>query len=244
MLGIYKIVNLITKDIYVGSSGNINNRKKRHFSQLNCNNHHCHYLQRAYNKYGKENFELVIIEEMKFPEDYDNVLIGQHLISREQYYIDTLKPKYNSSREAGSTKGIILTKEQREQRRQLNLSGVCYKPIYKLDLNFNVIEEYESVKEACEKTNRASTCITDICKGRTKSRYDYSFCYKKDYPLPEERKFKRKIILQYDNEGNFIKEYPTNADLVNAGFNPAAILRVSKGLSEHSKGFKFKIEYR
>ncbi len=52
-IGTYKIVNKINNKIYYGSSKHI----KKHKSQLKNNKHHCLYLQRAYNKYGANNFE-------------------------------------------------------------------------------------------------------------------------------------------------------------------------------------------
>ena len=55
--GIYKIENKITKDIYVGSSVNLSNRKSRHFKDLEKQIHHSIILQRAVNKYGIKNLE-------------------------------------------------------------------------------------------------------------------------------------------------------------------------------------------
>jgi group I intron endonuclease len=52
--GIYKIVNIINGDIYVGSSVNLEKRKREHFTSLTKNKNHPKLLQRAYNKYGKE----------------------------------------------------------------------------------------------------------------------------------------------------------------------------------------------
>lgn len=53
---IYKIINKKNGKFYVGSTINIDKRKKRHFSDLEKNKHHCLFLQRAYKKYGKESF--------------------------------------------------------------------------------------------------------------------------------------------------------------------------------------------
>ena len=53
---IYKIKNIITNQIYIGSSVNIRSRIKRHFKELKDGKHHSLKLQRSYDKYGKENF--------------------------------------------------------------------------------------------------------------------------------------------------------------------------------------------
>jgi group I intron endonuclease len=61
-IGLYKITLKINGMCYIGSSINIEKRFKQHLSLLN-NNHHTNiYLQRAWNKYGKDNFIFEIIE--------------------------------------------------------------------------------------------------------------------------------------------------------------------------------------
>lgn len=60
--GIYKITNLINNKCYVGQSRNIESRIKKHFSDLEKNIHHSQYLQEDFNKYGKENFSIEILE--------------------------------------------------------------------------------------------------------------------------------------------------------------------------------------
>lgn len=60
--GIYKITCLPTGKIYVGSSINIRSRWESHIGELKRNKHRNLYLQRAWNKYGKENFKFEIIE--------------------------------------------------------------------------------------------------------------------------------------------------------------------------------------
>lgn len=61
--GIYKIVNKLNNKYYLGSSKNFHVRKLKHFNELRKNIHHNIHLQRAFNKYGEENFEFIILEE-------------------------------------------------------------------------------------------------------------------------------------------------------------------------------------
>lgn len=49
-------------------------------------NHHTPYLQHAWNKYGAEAFEFSVLEQC----------LCENLETREQFYIDTLKPAFNS----------------------------------------------------------------------------------------------------------------------------------------------------
>ena len=58
MLGyIYFIVNTTTGKKYIGETINFKERKSKHLSYLRKNSHHSKKLQRAYNKYGENNFE-------------------------------------------------------------------------------------------------------------------------------------------------------------------------------------------
>lgn len=59
---IYKITNKENGKFYIGSTIDIAKRKRAHFRQLKKGEHHCFHLQRAYEKYGKESFELTYKE--------------------------------------------------------------------------------------------------------------------------------------------------------------------------------------
>jgi len=85
--GIYKIINVETMDMYIGSSKNVKRRWIIHKSRLNHNNHHNIYLQRSWMKYGLDKFKFEIIELL----DYDPIL----LFEREAFWISELKPEYN-----------------------------------------------------------------------------------------------------------------------------------------------------
>ena len=60
IIATYKINNNITGKYYYGSSTNVHKRFITHKRKLKNNNHHCVYLQRAYNKYGEQCFEFAI----------------------------------------------------------------------------------------------------------------------------------------------------------------------------------------
>lgn len=76
---IYKITNHTTGKVYIGSSSNIVLRHKKHFKELQYNQHHSPKLQRSWNKYGPKAFSFQIIEFI------DN---QEQLLSKERYYID------------------------------------------------------------------------------------------------------------------------------------------------------------
>jgi group I intron endonuclease len=87
--GIYCIKNTTNNKCYIGSSTHIYYRLRRHKSDLLRKAHANPILQNAYNKYGADSFVVSIIEEC----DPTIVLV------REQYYIDSLLPVYNITKE-------------------------------------------------------------------------------------------------------------------------------------------------
>lgn len=100
--GIYRIRNILNNHIYIGSTNDFYVRKIGHFYLLRTNQHHSIYLQRAFNKYGESNFVFEPIE----------LVVEIDLLTREQWYLDTLQPEYNISKIAGR---IEFTPEIREK---------------------------------------------------------------------------------------------------------------------------------
>ena len=103
--GIYVIENATTHDVYVGSSNDVDKRWKTHFRELSKGTHHSIFLQRAYNKYGRDAFTSFVIEHV-VPE-------RTALIEREQYWIEVIHPTYNMNPLATNNAGIPATPETR-----------------------------------------------------------------------------------------------------------------------------------
>ena len=80
--GIYKIINKVNGKYYVGSSINITDRRwRKHKSCLRYNHHDNKHLQNAWNKYGENNFDFIIIEQIP----------KEKLVEVEQKYLDIAK---------------------------------------------------------------------------------------------------------------------------------------------------------
>ena len=62
MMGTYEIRNKLDGMAYGGSSGNIERRRGDHRRALCRGKHHCIRFQRAWNKYGKDAFEFIVLE--------------------------------------------------------------------------------------------------------------------------------------------------------------------------------------
>jgi group I intron endonuclease len=85
--GIYRWNNLVIGDSYVGSAINLTNRLRNYFSFRLLKSKTLRGKSRINNsllKYGYNKFSIDILEYCE----------PSVLIKREQYYIDTLKPKY------------------------------------------------------------------------------------------------------------------------------------------------------
>lgn len=115
--GIYKIVNQVNNQIYIGSSVNLERRKYNHFKSLLKGCHQNQHLQNAYNLYGKDNFIFEIIEIISF--DVDD--FKHYLLQREQFWIDNLHPNYNIFQTAGSPLGFHHSKETKIKISQTTL---------------------------------------------------------------------------------------------------------------------------
>ena len=82
--GVYKITNNITGEFYIGSSCNIKQRWSQHRNPAAQKRQPNSKLYKDMASYGLDNFTIEVIEET------DN------LKEREQYWIEQLKPSYNS----------------------------------------------------------------------------------------------------------------------------------------------------
>lgn len=106
--GIYRWVNKVNGNTYIGSSVNLGRRFRVYydFSYLSVRiNKAKSRIYSAILKHGYSNFQLDILE----------YCTKENAISREQYYIDLLKPEYNLNSTAGSRLGSILSEETREK---------------------------------------------------------------------------------------------------------------------------------
>jgi group I intron endonuclease len=71
--GIYKIVNRVTGQCYVGQSQRVKKRLKEHFRLLRWGKHTNPHLQNAYNKYGSDAFYGAIEVECKNLDELDQL---------------------------------------------------------------------------------------------------------------------------------------------------------------------------
>jgi hypothetical protein len=86
--GIYAITNMVTREQYIGSSGDIPQRFKQHRWLLQRGLHHAKRLQKAWQAHGESNFQFEVMEQVA----------DLRLLSMlEQTYFDASRPAYNGA---------------------------------------------------------------------------------------------------------------------------------------------------
>lgn len=106
--GIYEIKNRVNGKRYIGSSNNITRRWRQHRHCLRNNRHRNDYLQKAYNKYGEENFTFSVVVET--PVD------GMLQAEADQIALYEWNMLYNLEREPSRpNQGYKLSDEQIEE---------------------------------------------------------------------------------------------------------------------------------
>lgn len=104
---IYKIENLVNGKVYVGQTSNFKARRRNHCNLLIRGSHYNRHLQKSWNKYGKSNFKIYILEQGNYS--------PQELDALEIKYIEKFKthdPQYGYNKTYGGG-GVRHTKETR-----------------------------------------------------------------------------------------------------------------------------------
>lgn len=249
MIGIYGIHNTASDRWYVGQSRHIELRWQEHKNELRNNRHINTHLQRAYNKYGDEVFEWVILEEC-LPEELDELEIAW--IAEK----DGFNNGYNQTIGGGGCSGY---------------SNPNKHPVVIL----NTGEQFESVLKASKEMGISKQKIRRSIKTKT-SYHGYweflpdNFSEEMRLSLLEERKNKNKrkkeprvnpngyhkwseeakrrnkgkngkAVIQMDLSGEYIAEYPSSVMAGEAlGVNHRKIRMVCNGERKKCGGFKWK----
>lgn len=112
--GVYKITNTQNGKCYVGSAIDLEKRKKEHLRMLNRNYHNNNYLQNAWNKYGSNSFDFLVVEKCT----------KEDLLLREQYWIDkenSYESGYNLRPQAANNFGMKHSRQTIKKIKESNL---------------------------------------------------------------------------------------------------------------------------
>lgn len=245
--GIYKIENLINGKIYIGSTNNLKKREYEHFRLLNNNKHHSSFLQRSYNKYGKDSFNFKIVLNCPCEER----------IPIEQYLIDYYQPEYNMSNNAQYPNMIRsqewkdkigdanrLRKYSESQKIKMRDFVVNKKPVYKICPNsFNILGEYESSYEAARQNNCTKSNILSSVNGKCIFTKGFIYCRKEDYSKDfiQSRLNKSKLykpVNQFSLQGELLDTFSTCVQAYEkTGVSNSNISAVVRGKTKTAGGF-------
>lgn len=175
---IYQIRNLINDAVYIGSvlHRDPKHRKHRHFTDLRGGYHHNSHLQRAWNKYGENNFVFEILEEVK-----------GDVLPREQWHLNQRKKNfpanlnYNTCWIAGNCqgrkwskamrkklseahKGIRPTEEAKTKQKE-TWARKCKTPYSFTAPDGTLYNDVRNLREFCRKHNLDMTCLRMLHKG-------------------------------------------------------------------------------
>ena len=111
---VYKITNTITGDFYIGSSNDVKRRWGEHKKPSRWKQCKNNPMYQDMQKYGKDKFVFEILAEVE----------ESFLKEKEQYFIETLKPTYNSNR----ANGWHIERQKKSRKKAVNkyYSQLCF----------------------------------------------------------------------------------------------------------------------
>lgn len=142
--GIYMIFNMVNGHRYIGSSKDVQQRLQSHRALLRNQHHYNPHLQRAWDMYSERSFKYSILE----------FCTPEERIAREQYYVDTLKPEYNISKDIvelppyteESNRKHSETRKQRMATGEIALTHNT--PVYVYWQDGSFVGRWESIRKA------------------------------------------------------------------------------------------------
>ena len=245
--GVYKI-NHLSKDglFYIGSASGTKGSKDcqlgfyrrflEHLRALEQNKHDSKYLQNVVNKYGIEGIRFEILEIV---ETEDRKVI----LEREQHYLDTLKPAYNSSTIARCP--TVPYTEERKKALSIRMKGkalpfeiydIIRNPVYQFTKKGLFIKNYKSIKEASLNVNIDRASISKAASGSRSSAGGYLWSFTNFVNIP-----KSHLIYQYTMDNKLIRTFETLEELRKELklTSSTSIRACFKGKQKQAYGFKW-----
>lgn len=245
--GIYKLYHINKPLIfYIGSaSGTYKGLKYQagfyrrfyqHVRDLERNLHSSKYLQNVVNKYGIEGIRFEIIE---FIESKDRIFI----LEREQYYLDTLKPVYNTSKLARCC--VIPYTPERLKAASERMKGKALpesvyeqlrKPVFQFTKDGIFINTYPSIKHAARLNKIDFASINKAACGKRETAGGFIWSFAMNVKIPIKTK-----VYQYTLNDLLINTYDTvkQARLALHLTSDTAIHNCFTGKQKQAYGFKW-----
>lgn len=229
--GVYSISfkNSKNKKIYVGSASQTKakiksatgfySRWRQHIWQLKNNKHDSPKLQNAFNKYGEQN---IVFSILALCEPENCITKEQELIDKFDSYNNGYNLRPNANNNLGFKQTEFFFKAHYDKYKKIRDSY------------------YEDIKKLYDenKTTREISSILKISRGVIGKVFKENNIKSKDITF-----YTKKIIFQYNIDGNFIKEWENiNKCGSDLKIHTASIRDVLNGRCKHAKGFYFSLE--
>lgn len=205
---IYVFINSNNNKIYVGKT--IESFTVRWSGHKRGYNNLDYYFYKAIRKYGWDKFnKYVIYQTEKLKNTKENKKYLNDIISeKEKYYIKLYKSNdhnfgYNSTEGGEGTPCRIVTENEISKRKNIG------KVVLQYDLNNNFIREWPCMKLIKKELGYNLERIRECCNNKRTSWKSYIWKYKEVPELVKNTKSKSKSkrLLQYNTNGEFIKEW-------------------------------------
>ena len=245
MFQIYKISNNLNNKVYIGSSIDVERRWRQHKeASINEKDHHYNYpLMVAFREFGIANFTFEVVDTLP---DYQAMIQAEHdWIIKENCVVPN---GYNQTDNTNSpmfdpnvAKKMSDTKRDKYGKR-----------VSEIDSNGNIMDVWDSLAEAGEKTGLDRFKISDVCNGRRLTTGDRTFRFldeEENIIIPGVKvnqvqtnritKTSRKVIKMDDNN-NILQTYDSVALAASDNnCDASAISKVCNGKRNKCGGFKW-----
>lgn len=244
--GVYKIVNLLDKKMYIGSCKAFKVRVTQHHSALKSRRHHNKHLQHAWNKHGEDSFLFEVLQVVEGDKKARTAAEQKHFDECENWtwtYNFKQKadckdrscfsktPEESSKRRSKASKAMWEDPERRKAHSD-RMKKVWSDPTYKDNIRQKMSERTcpEKAKQKIAKLNKGK-------KGKAHPKYGYKHS-------AETRK-KQSIgrsrgVLQMTLEGEVVAEFSSAKKAAEVtGAHRSAISQCCHGKIETAGGYKW-----
>lgn len=248
MYQIYKITNQKNGMVYIGSSIEVERRWRQHKeASINEKDHHYNYpLMIAFREFGIANFTFEVIDTLP---DHQAMIKAEHdWIVKENCVIPN---GYNQTHQTDSPLlDPAIAKKMSDTKRVKYGKKVC-----EIDNNKNILEIWDSLAEAGEKTGLDRFKISDVCNGKrlTTGNRVFRFLDEADNIIIPVEKVNQvqtnritkasKKVVKMTLEGEILQVYDSIAlAAADTGCDSSAISKVCRGQRNKCGGFKWEFQ--
>lgn len=248
MYQIYKITNQKNGMVYIGSSIEVERRWRQHKeASINEKDHHYNYpLMIAFREFGIANFTFEVIDTLP---DYQAMIKAEHdWIIKENCVVPN---GYNQTHQTDSPLlDPAIAKKMSDTKRAKYGKRVC-----EIDEDKNILEIWDSLAEAGEKTGLDRFKISDVCNGKrlTTGNRVFRFLDEADNILIPVEKVNQvqanritkasKKVVKMTLEGEILQVYDSIAlAAADTGCDSSAISKVCRGQRNKCGGFKWEFQ--